>query len=159
MSKGRSSLPLQLCEGRDFACHSESIDYLSGQGFQTIPRKVLSSAGEINAAGMISPAFWSITVSPMRMSFSSIKSWLWRVALVTVVPNLTHFASRDAMDIDGMGPAVMSQLIGQGLVKTPADLYFLTQEQLAGLERMGKKSAQNAMEALDKSRGRGLPLN
>ena len=40
---------LQLCEGRDFARHSESIDYLSGQGFQTIPRKVLSSAGEINA--------------------------------------------------------------------------------------------------------------
>ncbi len=70
--------------------------------------------------------------------------------------NLTHFASRDAMDIDGMGPAVMSQLIGQGLVKTPADLYFLTQEQLAGLERMGKKSAQNAVEAIDKSRGRGL---
>ena len=40
---------LQLCEGRDFACHSESIDYLSSQGFQTIPRKVLSNAGEINA--------------------------------------------------------------------------------------------------------------
>ena len=70
--------------------------------------------------------------------------------------NLTHFASRDAMDIDGMGPAVMSQLIGQGLVKTPADLYFLTRDQLAGLERMGKKSAQNAVEAIDKSRGRGL---
>ena len=55
-----------------------------------------------------------------------------------------------------MGPAVMSQLIGQGLVKTPADLYFLTRDQLAGLERMGKKSAQNAVEAIDKSRGRGL---
>ena len=70
--------------------------------------------------------------------------------------NLTHFASRDAMDIDGVGPAVMSQLIEKGLVKTPADLYFLTEEQLAGLERMGKKSAQNAVKAIAASRERGL---
>ena len=70
--------------------------------------------------------------------------------------NLTHFASRDAMDIEGMGPAVMSQLIAEGLVKTPADLYFLTKEQLAGLERMGEKSAENALRAIDASRSRGL---
>ena len=70
--------------------------------------------------------------------------------------NLTHFASRDAMDIDGMGPAVMSQLIERGLVKTPADLYFLTEEQLADLERMGKKSARNAVRAIAASRERGL---
>ena len=70
--------------------------------------------------------------------------------------NLTHFASRDAMDIDGMGPAVMSQLIDRGLVKTPADLYFLTEEQLAELERMGKKSAKNAVQAITASRDRGL---
>ena len=70
--------------------------------------------------------------------------------------NLTHFASRDAMDIDGVGPAVMSQLIEKELVKNPADLYFLTKEQLAGLERMGKKSAENALKAIDESRGRGL---
>ena len=70
--------------------------------------------------------------------------------------NLTHFASRDAMDIDGMGPAVMSQLIGKGLVKSPADLYYLTEQELADLERMGKKSAQNAINAIDASRSRGL---
>ena len=70
--------------------------------------------------------------------------------------NLTHFASRDAMDIDGMGPAVMRQLIDRGLVKTPADLYFLTADQLADLERMGKKSAQNAVDAIAASKTRGL---
>ena len=70
--------------------------------------------------------------------------------------NLTHFASRDAMDIDGVGPAVMLQLIEKGLVKNPADLYFLTAEQLEGLERMGKKSAKNAVAAIRASRDRGL---
>ncbi len=70
--------------------------------------------------------------------------------------NLTHFASRDAMDIDGVGPAVIKQLIGKELVKTPADLYFLTVEQLAELERMGKKSAQNAVDAIAASKDRGL---
>jgi len=70
--------------------------------------------------------------------------------------NLTHFASRDAMDIDGMGPAVMRQLIDRELVRTPADLYFLTVDQLAGLERMGKKSAQNAVDAIAASKERGL---
>jgi len=70
--------------------------------------------------------------------------------------NLTHFASRDAMDIDGMGPAVMSQLIERGLVRNPADLYFLTAEELEGLERMGKKSAKNAIQAISDSRSRGL---
>lgn len=70
--------------------------------------------------------------------------------------NLTHFASRDAMDIDGVGPAVIKQLIDRGLVKTPADLYFLTAGQLADLERMGKRSAQNAVEAIAASKDRGL---
>lgn len=69
---------------------------------------------------------------------------------------LAHFASRDAMDIDGMGPAVMEQLIQRDLVRTPADLYFLTAEQLEQLDRMGKKSADNAVRAIDASRSRGL---
>ena len=70
--------------------------------------------------------------------------------------NLIHFASRDAMDIDGVGPAVMQQLIENGLVTNPADLYDLQAEQLAGLERMGAKSAQNAVEAIAKSRENDL---
>ena len=70
--------------------------------------------------------------------------------------NLTHFASRDAMDIEGLGPAVVESLVHAGLVKTPADLYRLREEQIAGLDRMGKKSAQNLLAALEKSKRNDL---
>ena len=70
--------------------------------------------------------------------------------------NLTHFASRDAMDIEGLGPAVVESLVNAGLVKTPADLYRLEEAQIAGLDRMGKKSAQNLLSALEKSKGNDL---
>ena len=66
--------------------------------------------------------------------------------------HLIHFASRDAMDIDGLGPALLEQLVSAGLLSSPADLYSLTREQLAGMERMGEKSAQNLLDALEKSR-------
>ena len=70
--------------------------------------------------------------------------------------NLTHFASRNAMDIDGLGPAVMQNLIDSGLIHTAADLYALRPEQLEPLERMGKKSAQNAVDAIARSRENDL---
>ncbi len=70
--------------------------------------------------------------------------------------NLTHFASRGAMDIDGLGPAVMQNLIDSGLIHTAADLYALRPEQLEPLERMGKKSAQNAVDAIARSRENDL---
>lgn len=70
--------------------------------------------------------------------------------------HLIHFASRDAMDIDGLGPAILEQLTREGLVKSPADLYELTEEQLAELERMGKKSAENLVKALAKSKSNDL---
>ena len=70
--------------------------------------------------------------------------------------NLTHFASRDAMDIDGLGPAVMQNLVESGLIRTCADLYDLRAEQIAPLERMGQKSAENAVNAIARSRDAGL---
>lgn len=70
--------------------------------------------------------------------------------------NLTHFASRGAMDIDGLGPAVMQQLIDSGLVHNAADLYTLKAEELEPLERMGRKSAQNAVDAIAKSKDNDL---
>lgn len=70
--------------------------------------------------------------------------------------NLIHFASRNAMDIDGMGPAVLEGLVNAGWVHSPADLYDLTEEQIASLERMGKKSASNLMNALEKSKQNDL---
>ncbi len=69
---------------------------------------------------------------------------------------LIHFASRDAMDIEGCGPAVINQLLDAGLVKTPADLYELKEEQLLTLDRMGKKSADNLLKAIEKSKQQGL---
>lgn len=70
---------------------------------------------------------------------------------------LIHYASRDAMDIDGMGPALVHQLIAGDKVHSAADLYLLDMETLAGLERMGKKSAQNLLSAIEASKSRGLP--
>ena len=70
--------------------------------------------------------------------------------------NLTHFASRDAMDIDGLGPAVIEALEGAGLVKTPADLYHLDAKQVAALDRMGQKSAQNLLDAVERSKSSDL---
>ena len=65
---------------------------------------------------------------------------------------LWHFAARRAMDIEGLGDKLVDQLVDAGLVHSPADLYGLTLETLAGLERMGEKSAQNLLAAIDKSR-------
>lgn len=65
---------------------------------------------------------------------------------------LRHFASRRAMDIEGLGPKIIDQLVESGLVKTPADLYSLEVEQLESLERMGEKSAKKLKDALEKSK-------
>ena len=70
--------------------------------------------------------------------------------------NLTHFVSRNAMDIDGLGPAVINSLIESGLVKSAADLYTLRVEDIAPLERMGNKSAANAVAAIEKSKDNDL---
>ncbi len=69
---------------------------------------------------------------------------------------LIHFASRDAMDIEGLGPSVVDSLLACGLVKDPADFYTMDAEELQQLERMGEKRAANLVEAAKASRGRGL---
>ncbi len=65
---------------------------------------------------------------------------------------IKHFASRRAMDIEGLGDKLVEQLVDQELIHDPADLYSLTREQLTGLERMGEKSAQNLLDALVRSK-------
>ncbi len=70
--------------------------------------------------------------------------------------NLTHFASRDAMNIDGLGPALIGMLCDEGLVENCADLYRLDPARLAELERMGEKSAENLTAAIEASKGAGL---
>ncbi len=70
--------------------------------------------------------------------------------------SLLHFAARGVMDIDGMGDALVDQLLGRGLVRNIADLYALTVEQLMDLERMGKKSAAKVIQNIDASRAQPL---
>ena len=67
--------------------------------------------------------------------------------------HLIHFVSRDAMDMEGLGPAVLEQLVAHQLVSSPVDLYSLNKEALVDLERMGEKSAENLLNAVEKSKG------
>ena len=70
--------------------------------------------------------------------------------------NITHFASRDAMDIEGLGPAVVAQLVENGLIANVADLYDLHAKDVAQLDRMGAKSAENLIRAIEKSKANDL---
>lgn len=70
--------------------------------------------------------------------------------------NLIHFASRDAMDIDGLGTAVATQLVEKGLVHSAADIYTLTMEQLLTLEKFKEKSAANLLQAIERSKQNNL---
>jgi DNA ligase (NAD+) len=70
---------------------------------------------------------------------------------------ILHFASRHALDIDGLGEKLVAQLVERELVQTVADLFSLAREQLIGLDRMGEKSADNLLAALDRSRDTTLP--
>jgi DNA ligase (NAD+) len=70
---------------------------------------------------------------------------------------IKHFASRRAMDIEGLGDKLVEQLVDEGLVDSVAGLYFLERDQLLGLERMGEKSADNLLTSLEKSKATTLP--
>lgn len=70
--------------------------------------------------------------------------------------NLIHFVSRNAMDIDGLGPAVLELLVSKDLVKSPVDIYKLKSEDISTLERMGEQSASNILNAVEKSKQNDL---
>jgi DNA ligase (NAD+) len=70
--------------------------------------------------------------------------------------SIKHFNSRRAMDVDGMGDKLVDQLVDKGLIHDAADMFSLSKEQLAGLERMADKSAQNILDALEKSKSTTL---
>src|SRR5437764_3490504 len=70
--------------------------------------------------------------------------------------HLRFFAHRNAMDVEGLGEAIIDQLVDAGLVRSLPDVYRLTVDQLLELERMGKKSAQNLVEQIAASKNRGL---
>ncbi len=66
--------------------------------------------------------------------------------------NIIHFVSRPAMDIDGLGPSIVEQMLDRGLIKTAADLYYITAAEIADMDKMGEKSAQNLISSLEKSK-------
>ena len=70
--------------------------------------------------------------------------------------NIAHFASREAMDIDGLGISLCQSLIDSGLVRSPAELYSLEPQAVAALDHMGKKSAENLIAAIEKSKDAGM---
>lgn len=70
--------------------------------------------------------------------------------------NIVHFASKEAMDIDGLGPAAVEALDKIGLIHSPAELYSLEAEAVSNAERMGRKSAENLIRSIERSKSRGL---
>ncbi|MGN0446922.1 MAG: NAD-dependent DNA ligase LigA [Acutalibacteraceae bacterium] len=70
--------------------------------------------------------------------------------------NLIHFCSRDAMDIEGLGTAVLEVLVDKGIIKTAADIFTLPKDEIAKIERMGEKSAQNLIDAAEKAKKNDL---
>ena len=70
---------------------------------------------------------------------------------------IKHFASRKAFDVDGLGDKIVEQLVDEQLIQSPADLFVLTEQQISNLERMGPKSAQNLVQALQDSKSTTLP--
>lgn len=73
-----------------------------------------------------------------------------------VARSIIHFGGRQAMNIEHVGPALVDSLLREGLIKSFPDLYFLTKEQLTGLDRMGEKSAQNVVDSIQASKAQGL---
>ena len=69
---------------------------------------------------------------------------------------IRHFASRDAMDIEGLGPAIIDQLVEKGLIKDISNLYFLKRDNLTSLERMAEKSTENLLAAIERSKRKSL---
>lgn len=95
-----------------------------------------------------SPVFDDPDESAVRCTNSSCPAQLVR--------NIEHFVSRDAMDIEGLGPAVAKLLKDSGLIKDASDLYSLKAEDVEKIERMGQKSAENLIAAIEKSKQAGL---
>ncbi len=73
-----------------------------------------------------------------------------------ITRNIIHFVSRNAMDIDGLGPAIINQLLERNLIKDAADLYYIKAEDVEDMDKMGKKSAENLINAINRSKENSL---
>ena len=148
--------------------HNE--DEIKRKDIRVGDRVVIEKAGEIipKIVGVVGsekkrkPPFKMPVVCPECQTkvFRSEGESTWRCVNVAcpaqLKERLKHFASRKAMDIDHLGPAVIEQLVESGRIKKFSDLYTLKQGELVGLERLAKKSAQNLIDAIEKSKTAGL---
>jgi len=98
----------------------------------------------------------SCSSDTFRLSGEAARRCLNPSCPAQLVEKLIHFASRRAMDIEGLGPALAEMLYREGLVEDVGDLYYLRSEQLTGLERIAEKSASNLVAAIEKSKGNPL---
>ena len=118
-------------------------DFIAEKGVNVGDTVIIRKAGEI-IPEVLSVAQKGENEAAIRCTNTDCPAQLMR--------HLIHFVSRDAMDIDGLGPAVLEQLVGENLIKSPADLYRLEASQLISLERMAEKSANNLVAAVEKSK-------
>ena len=128
------------------------------KGGDVIPKIVkpivsLRATGKAEPAPFVMPTRCPVCDTPLERPAEEV---VWRCPNVTCPAKirraLQHFASRGAMDIEGLGESLVDQLVEKGLVADFADLYSLTAEALEGLDRMGAKSAANVMAQLERSK-------
>lgn len=119
--------------------------------------RALPESRPAGAAPFVVPAECPACGRPVRKDPDGVALRCLNVACpAQIKERLAHFASRNAMDIEGLGPAVIEQLVDQDLVQDPADLYDLDAAAVQGLERGGEKSAANLIAAIEASKARPL---
>ena len=143
-------------------------DFIQERGICIGDTVIIRKAGEIipevlsvsehaeNAQPFVFPAVCPSCGSPVSQDDEAAIRCTNTDCPAQLMRHLIHFVSRDAMDIDGLGPAVLEQLVAQGLVKSPADLYRLTAGDVSSLERKAEKSANNLIAAVEKSKANEL---
>ncbi len=129
------------------------------KGGDIIPKvvKVLTNKRPKNTVKLISSVQCPVCSEPLVQAEEEVAIRCVNILCsAQAARRIEHFASRRAMNIEGLGEALVDQLISENLVSDPGDLYFLTYEQLAVLERMADKSAQNLLNAFEQSKHSSL---
>ncbi len=156
--------PVQLAGTTVSRATLHNRDFIEERGICVGDTVLIRKAGEIipevlsvcehpdNAVPYVFPSVCPSCGSPVSQDDEAAVRCTNTDCPAQLMRHLIHFVSRDAMDIDGLGPAVLEQLSGAGLVKSPADLYRLTAEDVTALDRKAEKSANNLIAAIEKSK-------